>query len=86
MALELIVQRFDGLGECGKAKLYENYAMLEFRLGNVDRSRSIYQKMIERHPDSPQSWKLFVELELTLGENDRARQLCELGLQIEEMD
>jgi len=60
-----------GLGECGKAKLYENYATLELRLGNVDRARSIYEKMIERHPDAPQSWKLFVEMELTLGEAER---------------
>jgi len=74
------------IGECKKQKIFQNYAEMELRLGNVDRCRVIYEKFIELHPYLPKAWISYVDLEDKVGELDRARHLCELAVNQEQMD
>jgi crooked neck len=71
------------IGECGKEKIFANYSDMELRLGNIDRCRKIYSKYLETHPTNPKGWCKFVDLEVSVGEMDRARALCEMAISME---
>eukprot|EP00386_Alphamonas_edax_P015313 GDKI01046813.1.p1 GENE.GDKI01046813.1~~GDKI01046813.1.p1 ORF type:complete len:701 (+),score=256.80 GDKI01046813.1:78-2105(+) len=75
-----------GLAESGKEKVFSAYAGLELRLGNLDRCRKIYAKWVEMQPHNPKAWTSLVELEQTAEEHDRARGVCEIAVQMEQMD
>ncbi|XP_058515368.1 LOW QUALITY PROTEIN: crooked neck-like protein 1, partial [Ochotona princeps] len=74
------------IAECGKAKIFVAYSQLELRLGNIQRCRIIYAKFIELHPFNPRAWIAMVDLELLAEEFERARALCELALNVEQME
>jgi crooked neck len=71
------------IGECGKEKIFANYSDMELRLGNVDRCRKIYSKYLETHPLNPKAWCKFVDLEVSVGEVERGRALCEMAIKME---
>ncbi|EDO08038.1 tetratricopeptide repeat (TPR) domain containing protein [Babesia bovis T2Bo] len=75
-----------GLGQCKKPKLFETYAQIELKLGNLDRCRHIHAKYIETWPFKPESWLSFIELELMLNERKRVRGLCEAAIAMDQMD
>ncbi|GBE59158.1 crooked neck family 1 isoform [Babesia ovata] len=75
-----------GLGRCSKPKLFEAYAQIELKLGNLDRCRHIHAKYIEMWPFKPDSWLAFVNLELMLDERERVRALCEGAIAMDQMD
>ncbi|GFE53099.1 crooked neck family 1 isoform [Babesia ovis] len=75
-----------GLGQCRKPKLFQTYAQIELKLGNLDRCRHIHAKYIETWPFKPDSWLAFVELELLLEERERVRALCEAAIAMDQMD
>ncbi|UKK02034.2 RNA processing protein [Theileria orientalis] len=75
-----------GIGECKKAKIFENYAEIELKLGNVDRCRIIHSKYVESYPFTPQSWISFIDLELLLNEMGRVRGLCESAIEMDQMN
>ena len=66
------------IGMCGKVKIFEEYANLEMRLGCIDRCRKIYEKFVETHPMSPKSWLAFIDVEESIGEEERCRAICEV--------
>lgn len=74
------------IAECGKEKIFLDYADLEMRLGNIDRCREIYGKFLELHPHNPKAWTVYVDLEDSVGELERARALCKLAIQQERLD
>lgn len=75
-----------GLGQCRKPKLFEAYAEIELKLGNLERCRKIHAKFIETWPFKPDSWISFVNLELMLEERQRVRALCEAAIAMEHME
>lgn len=68
------------IAECQKERIFLDYADLEMRLGNIDRCRKIYAKFLEVHPQNPKAWNVYVDLEDSVGELERARGLCELAI------
>eukprot|EP00929_Paragymnodinium_shiwhaense_P113045 TRINITY_DN8130_c0_g1_i1.p1 TRINITY_DN8130_c0_g1~~TRINITY_DN8130_c0_g1_i1.p1 ORF type:complete len:681 (+),score=245.95 TRINITY_DN8130_c0_g1_i1:204-2246(+) len=74
------------IAECGKERIFLDYADLEMRLGNIDRCRKIYEKFLEAHSHNPKAWNVYIDLEDSVGECDRARALCELAIQQERLD
>jgi len=68
------------IGTAPREKIFKAYVELELQLGNVDRVRTIYEKMLECFPANCRAWTSFAELEQSLGELERARALFELGV------
>jgi crooked neck len=57
----------------------------ELKLGNVNQARVIAAKCVELNAGSSQVWLAFIDLEIALGETERALALCELALQSEDI-
>merc|ERR1712056_5164 len=74
------------IAECSKERIFLDYADLEMRLGNIDRCRKIYEKFLETHPQNPKAWSVYVDLEDSVGELERARALCNLAIDQERLD
>mmetsp|Transcript_73375 Transcript_73375/g.132114 ORF Transcript_73375/g.132114 Transcript_73375/m.132114 type:complete len:663 (+) Transcript_73375:106-2094(+) len=74
------------IAECQKERIFLDYADLEMRLGNIDRCRTIYGKFLEVHPHNPKAWNVYVDLEDSVGEVERARALCDLAVNQERLD
>lgn len=74
------------IAECQKERIFLDYADLEMRLGNIDRCRTIYGKFLEVHPHNPKAWTVYVDLEDSVGEIERARALCALAVNQERLD
>merc|ERR1712050_695719 len=74
------------IAECQKERIFLDYADLEMRLGNIDRCRKIYEKFLETHPHNPKAWNVYVDLEDSVGELDRARALCNLAVDQKHLD
>mmetsp|Transcript_45792 Transcript_45792/g.108601 ORF Transcript_45792/g.108601 Transcript_45792/m.108601 type:complete len:688 (-) Transcript_45792:8-2071(-) len=68
------------IGECPKERVFKSYVELELQIGNIERVRTIYEKMLESFPANCKAWTAFGELEQSLGELDRARAIFELGI------
>eukprot|EP01103_Thecamoeba_quadrilineata_P012753 TRINITY_DN336_c0_g2_i1.p1 TRINITY_DN336_c0_g2~~TRINITY_DN336_c0_g2_i1.p1 ORF type:complete len:676 (-),score=115.55 TRINITY_DN336_c0_g2_i1:129-2156(-) len=69
------------LGMAEHEKIYRKYIDLEFKLGNMDRCRLLYQKFLESDPANCQGWCRFAELERSLKEIERARAIYELAVE-----
>jgi crooked neck len=74
------------IAECQKERIFLDYADLEMRLGNIDRCRTIYGRFLEVHPQNPKAWNVYVDLEDSVGEMERARALCDLAIKQERLD
>mmetsp|Transcript_31945 Transcript_31945/g.67984 ORF Transcript_31945/g.67984 Transcript_31945/m.67984 type:complete len:673 (-) Transcript_31945:69-2087(-) len=74
------------IAECQKERIFLDYADLEMRLGNIDRCRKIYEKFLEVHPQNPKAWNVYVDLEDSVGEIERARALCNLAIDQDRVD
>jgi len=74
------------IAECQKERIFLDYADLEMRLGNVERCRKIYGKFLELHSQNPKAWTVYVDLEDSVGETERARALCELAIKQDRLD
>jgi len=68
------------IGVCPREKVFKAYIELELQLGNVDRCRSIYEKLIETHPDNSASWVKYAELENSLDEKERSISILETAI------
>lgn len=74
------------IADCKKERIFLDYADLEMRLGNIDRCRKIYEKFLEMHPQNPKAWSVYIDLEDSVGELERARALCEIAISQEQLD
>lgn len=68
------------IGTAPRDKIFKSYIELELQLGNVDRVRTIYEKLLQSFPANCKAWTSFAELEQSLGELERARAIFELGV------
>jgi crooked neck len=53
---------------------------LEKKLGNVDRCRTLFGKLLEFSPSNCNGWLEYAKLEMSLDETDRVRALFELAI------
>lgn len=87
------------LGKYPKPKLYKvsnnqlvlinhlkAYIAQELQLREFDRTRTLYQKFLEHQGALCLTWIKFAELEVALGETDRARGIFEIALDQTELD
>ena len=74
------------LGICPKDKLFRGYIDLEIQLREFNRCRILYQKFLEFGPENCITWMRFAELELLLGDIDRARAIYELAVSQPRLD
>jgi crooked neck len=70
-----------GLTKATKKSVPRFWIETELKLGNVNQARVIAAKCVELNPASSQVWLAFVDLEIALGETERAIALCELAFQ-----
>lgn len=68
-----------------KHALYEAYIEFECGIGEMERAREIYQVWLTRHPLYGKAFMGLANLELKLGEGERARGVLELAIRIEEV-
>ena len=74
------------IGLCPKESLFKKYIEFELQLGEVDRCRQIYAKYLETMPYNCIAWNSFIQLEINVGENSRARSLFEIAINQTELD
>lgn len=68
------------IGICPKEKIFTAYIELELQLGNIDRCRTIYEKMIECKSDNSSAWIKFAEFEKSLDERERCIAIYETAI------
>lgn len=61
-------------------EVFDFYIDLEFKLGNFERCRILFEKYIENFPNCSNIWIKYVEFEENLDENERAIQILKLSL------
>lgn len=69
-----------------KHTLYEAYIEFECGIGEMERAREIYQVWLTRHPLHGEAFMGLANLELKLGEGERARGILELATSIESVE
>jgi crooked neck len=74
------------IGRCPKDKLYQCYIELELKLYEFGRCRQLYEKWIEWNPTNCQTYVKFAELEIGLGDLDRARAIYEIAVDEPQLD
>ena len=74
------------LGKCPKPKLFKAYIELELSLGEVDRTRKLYEKYLEYQPYDSDVWIAYADLEEDIEEYERTRGIYELALQQDQID
>ncbi|SBT01579.1 splicing factor, putative [Plasmodium malariae] len=76
-----------------KEKIFEEYCDIELRLGNIKECREIYAKYVESFPfnskvkveRSRTAWLSMINFELSLDEVERARQIAEIAIHLDDM-
>ncbi|KIO33062.1 hypothetical protein M407DRAFT_65845 [Tulasnella calospora MUT 4182] len=68
------------IGLCPKEALFKGYIQLELELHEFDRARKLYEKYLEFDPTNCTAWIKFAELEMMLGDTERARAIFELAV------
>lgn len=75
----------EAIEEVKKEKIFEHYCETELRLGNIEDCRYVYQRYVETFPFSPQAWISMINFELSLEETERARQIAEIAINLDDM-
>ncbi|SBT75408.1 pre-mRNA-splicing factor CLF1, putative [Plasmodium ovale] len=68
-----------------KEKLFKEYCDLELRLGNVKQCRALYARYVEAFPFNSTAWISMINFELSLDEVERARQIAEIAIHLDDM-
>jgi len=68
------------LNICPNKKIYKKYIEIEFYMGNINQCREIYEKYILHHPSNSEAWIKYAEMEVTVKENIRAKEIYELAI------
>ncbi|KAG8908298.1 NineTeen Complex (NTC) component [Tulasnella sp. 403] len=68
------------IGMSPKEALFKGYIQLELELHEFDRARKLYEKYLEFDPTNSAAWIKFAELEIMLGDVERARAIFELAI------
>ncbi|XVF51255.1 hypothetical protein PTKIN_Ptkin04bG0170000 [Pterospermum kingtungense] len=63
-----------------KDKIFKKYIEIELQFGTIDRCRKLYDKFLEWAPESCYAWIKYAELERSLSETERARDIFELAI------
>ncbi|CRG98108.1 CGI-201 protein, short form, putative [Plasmodium gallinaceum] len=75
----------NALEKVKKEKIFEEYCEIELRLGNIKECRKIYAKYVETFPFNSKAWISMINFELSLDEINRARQIAEIAIHLDDM-
>lgn len=70
----------NAIGRAPKGNIFKKYIDLEWRFGNIDRVRKLYEKYLEWSPENASAWINYVRMEIDLQEIDRARAIFEIAI------
>ncbi|KCV68239.1 hypothetical protein H696_05163 [Fonticula alba] len=68
------------IGVAPKPRLFKGYIDIEMELREFSRCRILFEKYLEHFPTLTSAWIRFAEMERALGEEERARVLCDFAL------
>ncbi|KAK4162094.1 hypothetical protein QBC43DRAFT_322327 [Cladorrhinum sp. PSN259] len=68
------------IGMCPKDKLFREYILLEKKLYEFERCRTLYEKHVMYNPSNCQTWIQWAEIERGLDDLDRTRAIFELAV------
>jgi crooked neck len=74
------------IGMAPSHKIFRAYILLEWKLLNVDRCRTLFDKWLEFAPEYVDAWREFVNMETELGEYERVRAIFELAIEQSMLD
>ncbi|KII66200.1 Crooked neck-like protein 1 [Thelohanellus kitauei] len=74
------------LGKCPSEKLYREYIEIEISLYQFQRARILYEKYIELNPSNCVPWIKYAEMEMNLGNTERAAGIYELATSQENLN
>lgn len=69
-----------------KDRIFKAYIDLEFKLGNIDRCRKVYEKWLELSPNNCNAWCGFADLEKSLAEFERVRAIYNIAIDQPSLD
>lgn len=58
-------------------KTISKFAQLEFRMGDPERGRTIFEGIIETHRKRLDLWNIYIDMEASQGDIQRIRGICE---------
>eukprot|EP01083_Nonionella_stella_P039532 107504_1 len=76
----------EAIGRCPKKNIFNSYIAIEYQLGEFNRCRKIYEKMLQTFPNDSASWNDYALLENKLDEYERAKAIYELGIDQDVLD
>ncbi|KAK4226936.1 hypothetical protein QBC38DRAFT_479147 [Podospora fimiseda] len=68
------------IGMCPKDKIFKEYILLEKKLYEFERCRTLYEKHVLYNPSNCQTWIQWAEIERGLDDLDRTRAIFELAV------
>lgn len=74
------------LGKAPRPKTFSAYINFELQLGEIDRVRTLYQKMLQCYPERSQGWCEFADFEKGLKEFERAKAILEIATRQANLD
>lgn len=69
------------IGTCGTEKIIKSYIELEEQLCELDRVRQLYEKLIEKFPDTA-NWVKYADFEKSMEEFQRAKEILQIGVKM----
>lgn len=73
------------IGFCPNEKIIRYYIDVEIQLGEIDRCRKLYEKLIQCFTDNPNNWIKYAEFEVSLDENERVTAILDNALSLENL-
>ena len=68
------------MGICPKKNIFNAYIEIEYKLGEFERCRKIYEKLLEFDPKNTNSWIDYAKLENQFDEYERSKSIYELAI------
>ncbi|CAI9103362.1 OLC1v1001827C1 [Oldenlandia corymbosa var. corymbosa] len=76
----------EAIGRAPKVKIFEKYIEMELKLENIDRCRMLFEKYLAWSPQNCNGWIKFAEMENSLLETERTREIFELAIEQPALD
>ncbi|QSL64834.1 hypothetical protein MERGE_002138 [Pneumocystis wakefieldiae] len=79
---ELFSLSFKNLPESDFAKAKSKFAQLEFKYGDPERGRTLFENLISNYPKSTDLWSVFLDYEIKYGQQNNVRKLFQRILSV----
>jgi len=73
--LRRAIESFGATGSPKQWKLQERFAVLEFRSGNAEHARTLFDALLESRPKQFDFWCVYADMEAKWGDADHARNV-----------